>query len=79
VNSPINPEWTAKYDADGARATDLDERIRLALEGTGARYWNGAAAFKPGIPAFYDSVHLRSPVARQFTQLMLDEALPPAT
>lgn len=67
ATGPVNPAWSARYDAAGAQHGALTAGIRAALQGSGARFWDGATAFA-GQPAdFTDAIHIEWEAARRYT------------
>ena len=68
VETPIHPDWKAKYDRDGKYRTRFWQDVRAALEGTGARVWNADEAEVLNSSAFIDAVHIRWSAATTFTR-----------
>ncbi len=77
VATPIHPEWTALYDADGAVRDNFARGVEKALMNTGAEYWNAEeAGILSGADAFVDAVHMRWSAAGNFTKQILRELHP---
>ena len=60
----------ALYDKDGQRLDDLAAGIRSALQGTGAKFWDGDAAFAGQPSDFADAIHLKWRAAQRFTGMV---------
>jgi len=68
VTTPLHPGWTAKYDPNGTMRRHISQSIRHALDGTGARFWNGAEESGLDVDAFTDAIHIRWSAATPFTR-----------
>lgn len=71
VISPLNPEWKAIFDPQGALSSTFSQTLADTLHGTGARLWDGDSAWKPGAAAFIDAIHLRWSAAQDFTEVLV--------
>ena len=68
--APLNPDWVNRFDPTGTRRTSLLDAIHTALAGTGAKLWNGTAAFKSTPDDFTDAIHINWPAAKRYSALM---------
>lgn len=69
--APLHPGWKGAYDPQGELRNQFERGIDLALQGTGARYWNGDEAAQLDASAFYDAIHLRWSAVRNFSEMAL--------
>jgi len=76
VATPLHPDWKKKEDPTGVFLDDFDRRIRKALQGTDARYWDADHEWTPAPAAFVDAIHLRWSAAKKFSAA-LAQHLPP--
>ena len=69
--APLHPGWKSTHDAQGEIRNQFQRGVGIALEGTGARHWNGDEAARFDASVFYDAIHLRWPAARNFSKMTL--------
>ena len=70
ATSPVSPEWSARYDAEGRLHGGMVEGIRAALRGTGAEFWDGDKLFAGAPSEFTDAIHVRWSAARRYGALL---------
>jgi hypothetical protein len=74
VSSPLNPQWSERYDEDGAVRAAFSGGIRSALAGTDATFWDAEHAFPMNGSQFGDAVHLLWPAAQSFTEALVTQS-----
>ncbi|MDQ2762150.1 MAG: hypothetical protein M3Y22_01210, partial [Pseudomonadota bacterium] len=67
ATGPVNPAWSARYDPAGTQHRALIVGIQAALQGTGAAFWDGAAAFASRPADFTDAIHIEWEAARRYS------------
>ena len=70
ATGPVNPAWSARYDQDGRLHDDLIAGIQLALQGTGAGFWDSTQAFAGKPSDFTDAIHINLPAAQRYSALL---------
>jgi hypothetical protein len=73
VTTPIHPDWTARYDADGQFRTRLAEGIKAALAGTGGEFWDSGEGREFDGAVFLDAIHLHWSAAAEFAKDVVRE------
>ncbi len=81
ATGPLNPGWSARYDPEGQVRGEMVRSIQTALQGTGAKFWDGSPAFAGKPVDFVDAIHINWPAAQRYAAMLAaaldaDQALP---
>lgn len=72
VTMPVLDEWSAKYDRDSKEREYFATRIRHALKGSSAVFWDAWSKIEPAAAAYSDAVHLRWRAVPAFTRQLVE-------
>lgn len=70
VTTPLHPDWLERYDPDGKLIEEIPERIRAAIAGTNATFWDAEREYRPPRADFYDAIHIRAPAVPAFSRAL---------
>jgi hypothetical protein len=72
ATTPMNPTWSARYDAHGLTTSAFASGLDRALAGTDAALWNAERQTHFDATAFTDAIHLRWSAAHRYSEQVVD-------